>query len=94
MLGALILATTLAAGPDAPTYCIPPRDRHGHIARSGAAKLEFRKHHPCPATGLTRGACPGYVIDHIVPLKRCGPDTPANMQWQTIEDARQKDRWE
>jgi 5-methylcytosine-specific restriction endonuclease McrA len=36
----------------------------------------------------------GYVVDHIIPLKRGGPDTPSNMQWQTIEEAKQKDKWE
>jgi 5-methylcytosine-specific restriction endonuclease McrA len=49
---------------------------------------------PCPATGRTSGACPGYVVDHIVPLKRGGADEPANMQWQTDADAKAKDRIE
>lgn len=37
---------------------------------------------------------PGYVVYHIVPLKRSGSDTPGNMQWQTKEAAKAKDRWE
>ncbi|HYI97437.1 MAG TPA: HNH endonuclease signature motif containing protein [Bryobacteraceae bacterium] len=40
------------------------------------------------------GACAGYVIDHIVPLKRGGADNPENMQWQTKAEATAKDRWE
>lgn len=32
--------------------------------------------------------------DHIKPLKRGGADDPSNMQWQTVEDAKAKDRWE
>ena len=36
----------------------------------------------------------GHVIDHIIPLKRGGPDAPVNMEWQTIEDAKAKDKWE
>lgn len=64
------------------------------IKRSAAAKREFRKERPCPSTGKTKGACPGWVIDHIQSLKRGGPDRPSNMQWQTVEDAKAKDRWE
>jgi hypothetical protein len=70
------------------------RDSHGRIMRSEHVKREFRKSHPCPSTGKTAGACPGYVIDHISPLKRGGADAPYNMQWQTIEAAKDKDRQE
>ncbi|MBU1692305.1 MAG: HNH endonuclease [Gammaproteobacteria bacterium] len=52
------------------------------------------KQHPCPSTGQSSGACPGYVIDHIAALKRGGADRPDNMQWQTKEEAKEKDRWE
>lgn len=70
------------------------RDSHGHIARSQHAKHEFEKSHPCPSTGKSSGACPGYVIDHVTPLKRGGADAPYNMQWQTEAAAKAKDRWE
>lgn len=70
------------------------RDTHGRIARSPQAKSEFKKTHPCPSTGRGSGACPGYVIDHVVPLKRGGPDRPSNMQWQTKEAAKEKDKTE
>src|SRR5262245_54371424 len=43
------------------------RDSHGHIKRSEKPKDEFKKSHPCPSTGKSSGACPGYVIDHVVP---------------------------
>jgi len=59
-----------------------------------AAKHAFKHSHPCPSTGKSFGACPGYVIDHIKALKRGGADVPSNMQWQTKEAARQKDKWE
>ena len=39
-------------------------------------------------------ARPGYVVDHIVPLCAGGADAPSNMQWQTVEDAKVKDRQE
>lgn len=67
---------------------------HGNGHRSEAAKSAFKKSHPCPSTGSSRGACPGYVIDHITPLKRGGADDPRNMQWQTDNQAKQKDKWE
>ena len=70
------------------------RDKHGKIARSQAAKNNFKKAHPCPSTGRSTGACPGYVIDHVRPLKRGGPDVPSNMQWQTTEEGHAKDKWE
>lgn len=70
------------------------RDSHGKIARSEKSKDEFKKQHPCPSTGKTHGSCPGYVIDHVTPLKRGGADAPSNMQWQTTEAAKIKDRTE
>lgn len=70
------------------------RDSNGKIARSSAARSEFKHSNPCPSTGASSGACPGYVIDHVQPLKRGGADSPANMQWQTKEDAKIKDRTE
>lgn len=53
--------------------------------RSSAERAEFRKTNPCPATGRVAGACRGWEIDHIEPLKCGGADAPANMQWLTVE---------
>lgn len=62
--------------------------------RSHAARTEFKRAHPCPATGQPRGACPGYVVDHVIPLCAGGPDAAHNMQWQTVAEAKVKDRQE
>jgi hypothetical protein len=76
-------------------YCTScERDSRGRIRRSESATSTFRRLNPCPATGRTTGRCPGYVIDHITPLKRGGPDAPYNMQWQTKAEAKAKDRTE
>jgi hypothetical protein len=62
--------------------------------RSRTARAEFVRTNPCPATGKTKGACPGYVVDHKKALACGGADKPSNMQWQTTQDARDKDKWE
>ncbi len=64
------------------------------IHRSAAAKRAFRAQHPCPATGSSHGACHGYVIDYIKPLCAGGEDAPRNMQWQTVEAGKAKERLE
>jgi len=70
------------------------RDINGRIKRSESAKHEFMILHPCPVTRRSSGGCPGYVIDHIAPLACGGADAPSNMQWQTQEAAKAKDKWE
>lgn len=87
-----LFAFTAFAQAHNANYCIPcERDSHGHIKRSLEAKHEFKRQHPCPSTGEAKGRCVGYVIDHVVPLKRGGADTPSNMQWQTIGESKAKD---
>lgn len=69
-------------------YNYVPRDDNGKIKRNSSAKYQFMKESGFP-DGRT-----GYVIDHIKPLYKGGCDCPENMQWQTIEEAREKDKWE
>jgi hypothetical protein len=73
--------------------CCPPT-ASASSPRSPAIRAEFVKANPCPATGKTRGKCPGWEVDHIEPLKCNGPDTPANMQWLTVEQHRAKTKAE
>ena len=84
----LLIAVLLAV------YVVLPISALAGAHRSASVKHEFQLTHPCPATGLTSGACPGYVKDHIVPLACGGPDAVSNIQWQTIQVARAKDQWE
>lgn len=75
------------------------RDADGSISRSSTAIKYFKQQNPCPSTGLTFGPCPGYSVDHIHPLAKCGFDHPTNMQWlkNTIKSCAGtecKDRWE
>jgi len=44
-------------------------------------------------TGYPHGR-PGYVVDHIVPPCAGGADAPSNMQWQSVGEAKAKDRTE
>lgn len=64
------------------------RDKDGNIIRNETAKKEFMRQ-----SGYPNGR-PGYVVDHIIPLKKGGCDCPENMQWQTIDQAKEKDKWE
>jgi hypothetical protein len=47
-----------------------------------------------PIDGEARGVCKRYAIDHVILLKRGGPDAPSNMQWQSVQAAKAKDRVE
>lgn len=73
---------------------LSPNCGNAKTHRSAQAKAEFKKAHPCPATGKPKGACPGYVIDHVKALACGGADHPSNMQWQTVREAKEKDKWE
>jgi hypothetical protein len=95
LLYAAVLIAVPASSRSSGTKCTAcVRNRRGRIKRNPAAKRAFQQKNPCPATGMTSGACHGYVVDHIVPLKRGGSDSPANMQWQTKAEAKAKDRIE
>ncbi len=77
----------------APVGCAPVR-AEGRIVRDRGAVRAFRAKHPCPSTGKTAGACPGFVVDHLWPLCAGGCDVVENMAWQELEASRRKDRLE
>lgn len=74
--------------------CALSAPANAETVRSSAVRLAFIKTHPCPATGTTTSPCPGYVIDHVIPLCAGGPDEPGNMMWQEIRASYVKDAWE
>jgi hypothetical protein len=58
------------------------------------AEFLFRAAQPCPVTGKTHGACPGYVVDRLIPVVCGGVDAPSNMRWLTMAEARAKAKWD
>jgi hypothetical protein len=64
------------------------RDPNGRIKRSSAAKEAFERQ-----SGYPQGR-PGHVVDHIKPLACGGADDSSNTQWQSIADAKAKDKVE
>lgn len=77
-------------------YCGQPvLDRDGTIHRSQSELAKFKSIHPCPGNGANHGACPGWDIDHVIPLACGGCDVVENMQWLPhTYKITGKDRWE
>ena len=65
-----------------------PRDSKGRIERSQEAVHEFKRTHPKLA------GCDKCEVDHVVPLSKRGPDTPANLQWLPHDVHREKTKLE
>ena len=81
-------------------YCgEPARTADGRIKRSRAVLRDFAKVFPCPETLEPLPSCPGWAIDHVIPLASGGCDSAVNLQWlpdsiKSCSDADCKDRWE
>lgn len=76
-----------------------PRNADGSIKRSTTQKALFVKRWPCPSTGQVSGACPGWQVNHTIPLANGGCDIPSNMDWmptaiKTCAADYCRDRWE
>lgn len=98
-LGAPGCAPSYAGPLDETRYCGVVREPDGTISRSNAVRDAFKRQHPCPSTGKPSGACPGWEIDHVIPLACGGCDAVSNMQWLPSEiksaaGTLPKDRWE
>lgn len=90
-IGALIAAIGFAVHLLVGAIFQPPAAAR---VRSREVPIEFQRQHPCPSTGRTRGHCPGYIRDHIIPLCAGGADATWNLQWQTTADSLRKDEQE
>lgn len=72
--------------PNDPRYCGEPRrDKHGAIIRSRAALRQFARVFPCPSTLKPVPHCPGWAIDHVIPLAAGGADAQINLQWLPVQ---------
>lgn len=58
--------------------------------RDPKVRAEWMKTHPCPSTGKTRGACPGWQADHVRSLCSGGKDVPDNLMWLEVDQHRLK----
>ena len=61
------------------------RDADGKTQRSDKVIRAFKRMWACPSTGKHSGPCPGWAIDHTIPLACGGRDAVFNMAW--IPDA-------
>jgi len=99
-LALLILLVSLPAWAQDGRYCGPPaRDADGTILRSRELLRDFQRLYPCPSTGKGTGSCPGWQINHVIPLAACGCDQMENLQWMPAlmksgPGSMPVDRWE
>jgi hypothetical protein len=67
-----------------------PSGARSHSSGSSMQELDaerrdaFQRRNPCPSTGKTYGACPGYVARDVAPAK---PGAAWSMRWMTPEEA-------
>lgn len=81
-------------------YCgEPERYASGRIKRNTAMLDEFAKVFPCPETGEPVTSCPGWALDHVLPVALGFCDRQDNIQWLPLvlksgPGKLPKDRWE
>jgi len=99
-----ILAAVLAfvstresdAGPlDETRCCITPlRNADGSIYRRSAVAAAYKRIWPCPSTHEKYGPCPGWSVNHAVPLACGGKDEVSNMLWMRNDAKKIQDSYE
>jgi hypothetical protein len=104
MLAVLLASTQVLGHPPDPLteyryYGSPKRNpTTGVILRRNDILVAFRKVHVCPSTLSYVGTCPGWSMDHIIPLACGGYDAVWNLQWLPnglkVLAPLGKDRWE
>lgn len=81
LIGAIALTTVFIKQADAST------------CRSYSVVRQFKKLNPCPSYLVVNGKCTG-ITDHVCSLFSGGIDSIANMQYQSPEASKAKDRIE
>ena len=104
LLPCLALAALPAPGepgaPNDPRYCgEPERDAKGRIKRDPKVLRAFVAVFPCPTTLRHSTSCPGFALDHTIPLASGGCHTTGNLTWmptalKSCAGRVCKDRWE
>lgn len=95
LLAVALVAPAHAGALDETRCCVTPaRNAWGDILRRADVLSAFKRAWPCPATGRTTGACPGWYMDHVIPLACGGADAVWNLQWLPESAWRDKSKWE
>lgn len=69
------------------------RGEDGKTLRSSKVITAFKRLWACPATSAHIGACPGWAIDHVIPLACGGRDAVFNMQWLPDQIKSERGEW-
>lgn len=96
VLGIIMLCRPVEAGPLDETRCCvtPARNADGAIKRSSSVVAAFKRIWPCPSTHLPAGPCPGYKINHAIPLACGGKDEVSNLIWMRDDAKKIQDSYE
>ena len=89
--GAASAAFVIATVAAATSVVAAPPSKERRTLRTLTPRAEFVQLNPCPANGRAVAACPGYIIEHAIPLCAGGRDTADNLVWRRASDARRRE---